>query len=105
MVERKAAWGKTGIIALRDLQLTAVETGWLEGEQGCTASGGLGCSGPNLHIQKQGESGVLQQRGFGRRDASIFGPGVASDSSAACSSSSAVATVVQLQVAGTPTSG
>ncbi len=31
MAERKAAWGKTGIIALRDLQLTAVEAGWLEG--------------------------------------------------------------------------
>lgn len=32
MAERRAAWCKTGIIALRDLQLTAVDPGWLEGE-------------------------------------------------------------------------
>jgi hypothetical protein len=31
MVERRAAWGKTGIIALRDLQLTALDSSWLEG--------------------------------------------------------------------------
>lgn len=31
MTERRAAWAKTGIIALRDLQLTALETSWLEG--------------------------------------------------------------------------
>jgi hypothetical protein len=31
MTERRAAWAKTGIIALRDLQLTALEPSWLEG--------------------------------------------------------------------------
>jgi hypothetical protein len=31
MAERHAAWAKTGIIALRDLQLTALEPSWLEG--------------------------------------------------------------------------
>lgn len=31
LAERRAAWSKTGIIALRDLQLTALEASWLEG--------------------------------------------------------------------------
>ena len=99
MVERKAAWGKTGIIALRDLQLTAVEPGWLEGEQGpstprhiwgsmlhghfrqttmalhtytYTACVGFGCSVPHLCTQKLGDLGVLEQRGFGRRVTTWF---------------------------------
>lgn len=34
MAARQAAWGKTGIIALRDLQLTALDPAWLEGGGG-----------------------------------------------------------------------
>lgn len=37
IAERKAAWGKTGIIALRDLQLSTLESSWLEGEYHCAA--------------------------------------------------------------------
>lgn len=31
MTERRAAWAKTGIVALRDMQLTALDSSWLEG--------------------------------------------------------------------------
>lgn len=31
MAERRAAWAKTGIVALRDMQLTALDSSWLEG--------------------------------------------------------------------------
>lgn len=36
LAERRASWIKTGIIALRDLGLTAIEPSWLQGgSQGC----------------------------------------------------------------------